>query len=142
MEFKMKLRSGSVIPAAALCLSVLATGVALAQPSTTPPATGGSMAENTQTNQRDASMHTTTPVDQPNNSADIRLAASVRKAVVGDHSLSTKAHNVKLVAASGVVTLRGPVISATEKAKVGQVVQSVAGVSEVNNQLDVVQPNQ
>jgi hyperosmotically inducible protein len=134
-----------VIPfaaAAATCLGMLSSTCAMAQTNNAPPPTAGTMADNTKTNQRDASMQTTTPIDQPNNAADIHLAAAVRKAVVADHSLSTKAHNVKLVAASGVVTLRGPVMSSTEKDKVGQNVHAVSGVSQVNNQLDVVQPNQ
>jgi len=64
----------------------------------------------------------------------------VRRAIVKDTSLSTSAHNVKLVAAQGSVTLRGPVKNADEKAKVEADVKAVSGVSSVDNQLDAKTP--
>ncbi len=94
-------------------------------------------ADNSAVNERDRSAHATTPFDQSNDQADITLAAAVRRAIVKDKSLSMAAHNVKLVAAGGVVTLRGPVDSAVEKSRVEAVVQGVSGVSRVDNQLDV-----
>jgi len=118
-----------------LACALLCASSAFAQtPSPTPAA-----ADNTGVNKRDQNHATTTPIDQPNNKADTAFAASVRSAIVKDKTLSTKAHNVKLVASAGVVTLRGPVASADEKAKVGKIVASVAGVTQVDNQLDVAQ---
>ena len=64
----------------------------------------------------------------------------MRRAIVKDTSLSTSAHNVKLVAAQGSVTLRGPVKNADEKAKVEADVKAVSGVSSVDNQLDAKTP--
>ena len=115
--------------------SAIASSPALAQqdphnPTAVPP-------DNTKVNQRDASHDTLTPMDQPNNSVDVKLAAAARDALVKDNSLSTMAHNVKLVAANGVVTLRGPVLSESEKGKVAERVQTVPGVSRVDNQLEV-----
>jgi len=78
-----------------------------------------------------------TPMDQPNNKADVKVAADARSAIVKDKSLSTKAHNVKLVASGGTVTLRGPVASADEKAKIQTLVAAVPGVTRVDNQLDI-----
>lgn len=94
-------------------------------------------ADNTKMNVRDKSPETIKPTDQPNNSVDIKLAAAVRSSIVNDKALSTTAHNVKLVAANGIVTLRGPVNSQSEKEKVGQCAAGVAGVSKVDNLLDV-----
>lgn len=94
-------------------------------------------ADNSGVNERDRSSQTATPFDQSNDKTDIKLAAAVRRAIVKDKSLSTSAHNVKLVAAGGVVTLRGPVDNADEKARVESVAQGVSGVSRVDNQLDV-----
>jgi len=94
-------------------------------------------ADNTTVNQRDKSPETLKSTDQPNNKVDIKLAAAVRRAIEQDKSLSTMAHNVKLVASNGVVTLRGPVRSDEEKASVGKCAEHVAGVSRVDNQLDV-----
>ncbi|MDQ6647413.1 MAG: BON domain-containing protein [Pseudomonadota bacterium] len=93
--------------------------------------------DNSGVNKRDRSSHTKKPTDQPNDKSDIHLAAAVRRAVVKDKSLSMSAHNVKLVAAQGAVTLRGPVKSVDEKNRVEADVKRVSGVSSVNNQLDV-----
>lgn len=99
--------------------------------------TSSSPATNTGVNQRDRSDATLKPTDQPNDRVDIKLAATVRRAIVHDKSLSIAAHNVKLVAANGVITLRGPVANAEEKAKIADLVAGVAGVTKVDNQLDV-----
>jgi len=107
--------------------------IASVQAQTTPPAA----ADNTAVNKRDQAHVAPFPSDQPNNAADVKFAASVRSALVKDKTLSTKAHNVKLVASAGVVTLRGPVASAEEKAKVEQIVGAVSGVTSVDNQLDI-----
>jgi hyperosmotically inducible periplasmic protein len=93
--------------------------------------------DNTSMNQRDRSSETMKPTDQPNDRTDIKVAAAVRRAILNDKSLSTMAHNVKLVAANGVVTLRGPVADADEKAKVEALTAAVGGVNHVDNQLDI-----
>jgi osmotically-inducible protein OsmY len=95
-----------------------------------------SKVDNTRINQRDRHAESATPMDQPNDHEDIRLAAAVRKAIVADSSLSTMAQNVKLVAHAGVVTLRGPVKNDSEKARVEALAQGVTGVTKVENQLD------
>ncbi len=96
-------------------------------------------ADNTKMNQRDRSADAMVPMDQPNNRADLKLAAAVRSAIVHDSSLSTMAHNIKLIAASGAVTLRGPVQTGAEKARVEQLVRGVPGVNTVTNDLDIKQ---
>jgi osmotically-inducible protein OsmY len=93
--------------------------------------------DNTSINTRDKNNQTLTPQDQSNRQADVRMAASVRKALTADSSLSTNAHNVKVMAEDGVVTLRGPVDSGAEMAKVEALAASVAGVTQVRSQLDV-----
>ena len=94
-------------------------------------------ADNTRINARDKSAQTVKPTDQSNAKADIQLAAAVRRAIEPDKTLSTSAHNVKLVANGGVVTLRGPVANEAEKQKVAQLVAAVSGVASVDNNLDV-----
>lgn len=123
---------------AALCACVLAAGGSVAFAQSAPDTSVKSpTADNTAVNERDKAAETIKSTDQPNNSADIHVAAAVRKAIVDDKSLSTLAHNVKLVAANGKVTLRGPVSSSSEKAKVGQIAADTGGVSSVDNQLDI-----
>ena len=54
-----------------------------------------------------------------------------------DRELSTTAKNIKVVTANGQVTLRGPVKTAQEKAKVDQIARSAAGGAQIDDQLDV-----
>jgi len=57
--------------------------------------------------------------------------------VVDDKSLSTTAHNIKIITVNGVVTLRGPVASAQEKTKIVEKAQKLAGAKQVENHLEV-----
>ena len=119
------------------CVLIAAAPLAFAQQSAPAAAVSSPSADNTRINRRDRSSETMKPTDQPNDRADIKVAAAVRRAIVKDSSLSMKAHNVKLVAAGGVVTLRGPVANAAEKARVASIAAAVPGVTHVDNQLDV-----
>ena len=94
-------------------------------------------ADNTKKNQRDRSGETKTSSDQSNSSADVKITAAIRRAVVRDHSLSMTAKNIKIIAANGMVTLRGPVRSDTEKAKIVELAHSAAGNAKIDNQLEV-----
>ena len=103
--------------------------------------TGASAAEhdadNTGKNVRDRDDQSLTPTDQGGSQADRDVTAKVRKAVVEDDSLSTNAHNVKIITVDGVVTLRGPVKSAGEKASIAAKAKRVAGVKRVDDQLEI-----
>ena len=94
-------------------------------------------ADNTATNQRDRSGETNTSGDQSNSSADLKITQAIRRALMKDHELSTTAKNIKVVTANGQVTLRGPVKTAQEKAKVDQIARSAAGGAQIDDQLDV-----
>jgi AcrR family transcriptional regulator len=50
---------------------------------------------------------------------------------------SKRTHNIKILAERGVVTLRGPVQSDDEKRKVEALAKSVAGVTGVDNKVDI-----
>lgn len=104
----------------------------------TPPALLAQTApDNTGKNVRDRDDKTLTPADQSSNEADVELTRRIREAVVADKSLSTNAHNVKIITVDGVVTLRGPVSSAQERAKIAETAQKLAGTKQVENQLEV-----
>jgi hyperosmotically inducible protein len=94
-------------------------------------------ADNTARNDRDRDAAATTPLDQGENEKDIQISASIRKAIVDDDSLSLNAHNVKVITNGGTVTLRGPVKSAQEKANIEAKAKQVAGVTRVENFLEV-----
>jgi len=93
--------------------------------------------DNTAVNQRDRSSQTKTSGDQSNNSADLKTTQAIRQAIVKDSQLSMTAKNIKVITANGQVTLRGPVNTAEEKAKVDQIARSAAGGAQIVNQLDV-----
>ena len=74
---------------------------------------------------------------QSNAQTDLDLTAKIRRSIVADKSLSTSAHNVKIVAENGQVTLKGPVKSEAEKNAIQQQASSIAGQPNVKNELDV-----
>jgi hyperosmotically inducible protein len=94
-------------------------------------------ADNTARNERDRNPATQVPTDQAENEADREISANVRKAIVGDDSLSINAQNVKIVTSNGTVTLRGPVKTAREKEAIEAKAKQVPGVNSVINQLEV-----
>jgi osmotically-inducible protein OsmY len=94
-------------------------------------------ADNTAKNKRDASGETQTSGDQSNKPEDIKITADIRRAVVAEKSLSMTAKNVKIITADGMVTLRGPVNSAEEKATIAKLAKSAAGEAKIDNQLEV-----
>jgi hyperosmotically inducible periplasmic protein len=98
---------------------------------------GNYPAENTGKNVRDKAGDTLTAIDQSNDPKDLEITQEVRKAIVADDALSTNAKNVKVITVGGVVTLRGPVNSVEEKTTVANKAKVVAGVSRVDNQLEI-----
>jgi len=93
--------------------------------------------DNTGRNVQDRNEATKTPGDQSENEADRTITQTIRKAITADDSLSTNAKNVKIITNNGTVTLRGPVKSEKEKADIEAKAKQVAGVRNVDNQLEV-----
>ena len=93
--------------------------------------------DNTETNERDKSGETRTPVDQSNTPEDLQITQNIRRAVVRDKSLTMTAKNVKVITAGGQVTLRGPVNTADEKKKIEDFAMAAAGKDKVISQLEV-----
>ena len=93
--------------------------------------------DNTRMNRRDRSKTEPTADRAKDTVSDRDLMQKIRKSVVDDNSLSTYAHNVKIVAQHGTVTLRGPVRSAEEKRMVEEKAAAVAGAGKVVNRLTV-----
>jgi len=94
-------------------------------------------ADNTDRNKQDQSGQTKTPMDQSNKPEDIKLVATIRKMVMDDASLTATAKNCKIITAGGLVTLRGPVTTAEEKATIESHAAMSAGKDKVDNQLEV-----
>jgi len=94
-------------------------------------------ADNTEVNKRDRKAGAVTADQQKENSADREIAAKIRKALMDDKDLSTYAHNVKIVARDGVVTLKGPVRSEEEKKAIEAKAAEVAGADKVKSQIPI-----
>ena len=93
--------------------------------------------DNSAINERDRAGQTLTPDDQSQSSADIKLAAAIRSAVVDHDGLSMDGQNIKIIARNNQVTLRGPVKDANERAMIEKTVRSASGTATVDNQLDI-----
>jgi len=94
-------------------------------------------ADNTAKNERDRNDSTKTAGDQSENEADRKITQEVRKSIVDDDKLSTNAQNVKIITNDGQVTLRGPVKTQEEKKAIESKAKQVAGVKNVENQLEI-----
>ncbi|MEO8439510.1 MAG: BON domain-containing protein [Spartobacteria bacterium] len=114
-----------------LCLSALSLS-AFAQEESSSPA-----ADNSAKNKRDRSGETQTSGDQSNSKDEIQVTAQIRRALMKDDSLSMMAKNVKIITENGAVTLRGPVKSAAEKARIAELANSAAAGAKIDNQLEV-----
>ena len=98
-----------------------------------------------QNNQQTAPDNTKKNKDQNSPNADQQkmtpgdraITQKIRKAIHEDTSLSTYAHNIKIVAQDGKVTLRGPVRSEDEKNNLQAKAATVAGQENVTNQLEI-----
>lgn len=93
--------------------------------------------DNTGINERDRGA-ATTPADQGSSTAETNITASIRKGIMADDKLSFNGKNVKVITVGSKVTLRGPVESDQAKAAIADLATRTAGVSEVDNQLEVV----
>jgi len=112
------------------CLSTVSLAALAADNEKTKP-------DNTAINERDRSSDTQTSGDQSNSPADLKITQAIRQALMKDGELSTTAKNIKVITTNGQVTLRGPVKTAQEKAKIDQLAKSAAGGAHIDDQLDV-----
>ena len=94
-------------------------------------------ADNTKVNTRDREKGAVTADQQKNDAADRQATQKIRRALMRDKGLSTYAHNVKVIARDGQVTLKGPVRSDAEKQTVEAKATEVVGAGHVVNELSV-----
>jgi osmotically-inducible protein OsmY len=96
--------------------------------------------DNTKTNKRDRDKTAPTADQQQMNAEDRAITKKIRAAIHDDKSLSTYAHNVKIIAQNGKVTLKGPVRSDEEKSSIEAKATEIAGKGNVTNELEVAPP--
>src|SRR5665213_862098 len=93
--------------------------------------------DNTKMNQRDRTAGEPTADQAKNNKSDREIMQQIRKSIIADKSLSTYAHNVKIISEHGRVTLKGPVHSEEERKSIESKAADVAGADRVTNQISV-----
>jgi hyperosmotically inducible protein len=94
--------------------------------------------DNTKINKRDQdkAAQQSTPQNATATKEDLDTLKNIRKAVTGEKSLSTYAHNVKITVKNGAATLRGPVRTADEKARIEELAKA-NGATSVDNELEI-----
>lgn len=93
--------------------------------------------DNTKVNERDRDKSEPTADQQKENSSDRDITQQIRQSVMKDKSLSSYAHNVKIISENGKVTLKGPVRSDEEKAAIEAKAAAIAGQDKVTSELEV-----
>ena len=127
---------GPLRTALAICALLLVSGAPLAvcaQDQTTTPSS--TSPDNSAKNKA----HAKTADQQKENTSDRDITKKIRRSIVGDKSLSTYGHNVKIITQGGAVTLKGPVHSDQEKQTIAAKAADVVGQEKVTNQLTVKQ---
>jgi len=94
--------------------------------------------DNSKVNQQDRQPSEPTADQQKNNRSDLEITREIRRSLTQDKSLSPYAHNVKVIAQNGKVTLKGPVRSDDEKSAVLAKAAKVAGQENINDEMTVV----
>ena len=122
-----------------LCTGLLlgSGALALAQE----PAGQQTAPDNTKVNERDRTQIAPTADQQKDSRSDQDITQQIRQSIMKDKSLSTYAHNVKIITQNGQVTLKGPVRSEDEKKTVETKAYEVAGENNVTSQLDIKPKN-
>lgn len=105
-------------------------GVSLAQP-----------ADNTGINKRDTSPTEVTADQQSQSKEDREITQKIRRAIVKDKSLSSYAHNVKIITVNGIVTLKGPVRSLQEKSIIEEKAGQIAGKDKIRSEIEIAPKN-
>ena len=119
-----------ILVVAGVSAMVLMIGPAFAQNTAPPP-------DNTKVNKQDRNTSQATADQGKNNNSDRETMRKVRRAVMDDKSLSTYAHNIKIISQHGKVTLKGPVQTEDEKKSIEAKAAEIAGEGNVISRITV-----
>jgi osmotically-inducible protein OsmY len=96
--------------------------------------------DNTKINRRDRNSNEATADQQKANATDQDLTKQIRQSIMADKSLSSYAHNIKIISQNGTVTMKGPVKSDDEKkAVVAKAVAAAGSADKVTDEISVKQ---
>ena len=140
MEFGIRSFGSAILTASLLFVGM---GMATAQDSTNSQQDSSTapQADNTKVNERDRNPQEATADKQKQSRSDLDIVQQIRKAIMKDKSLSTYAHNVKVISQNGNVTLKGPVRSDEEKRAIEAKAAEVAGGNNVTSELEIKPQN-
>jgi hyperosmotically inducible protein len=139
----MKMRISTSLLLIGLCCGLTACEDKNAPPSATktpgpvPRSAANSQPDNTANNHPDYKTSDKTSGDQSETKTDVGISAEIRKSIMKTENMSTNAQNVKIITDKGVVTLRGPVDTQAEKDTIEKIATQAAGVTRVDNLLEV-----
>jgi osmotically-inducible protein OsmY len=122
---------------AAACAAVVTAAFAFAGVAAANDDKAKTEPDNTKRNEAIVERNAPTAESQSNDKGDMELTAKVRRAIVDDESLSTYAHNVKIVSNNGSVYLSGPVRTEAERQAVERIAAGVAGKTKVKSDVAV-----
>jgi hyperosmotically inducible protein len=126
------------VASALVALSSLAMFATFANAQSTPNSAMSSTApDNTRNNKVDQSSTSINADSQSNAPGDIDMTKRIRQSVMADKTLSTYAHNVKIVTVNGGVTLMGVVRSDQERDTIAMKAAAIAGQDKVTNRLRI-----
>jgi osmotically-inducible protein OsmY len=94
-------------------------------------------ADDTARNVRDRDEAAKTPMAQSSSEQDLEITRQIRQRISAEEAFSTDAANVKVITEDAVVTLRGPVETDREKEVIAAIARDTAGVTRVDDQLEV-----
>jgi hyperosmotically inducible protein len=120
-----------------LTLAFLVTALPISSDLRAAPRVQQTQPDNTGSNKGDRATGAQTADQQSNDKADLERSQQIRRAITSDKTLSTYAHNIKVITKNGKVTLRGPVRSEQEKAAVEAKATSIAGAANVVSEVTV-----
>jgi osmotically-inducible protein OsmY len=93
--------------------------------------------DNTEVNMRDRNAAESTADQAENNLSDRQVMQKIRHEIVADNSLSRYAHNIKVIAQNGKVTLKGPVRNNAEHDKILDMAADVVGEDNVTDKISI-----
>lgn len=93
--------------------------------------------DNSEANKRYQGVEDSTADQQSNKEVDVEIIRKIRQAIVEDKTLSTYAHNIKILSENGQVVLKGPVRSSEEKISIEKMATQIAGQGKVKNELEI-----
>ena len=118
-------------------LVVSMAGFAAQDPAPAPASQDQPKPDNTKVNKRDRDADAMHAGKQKVNPNDRETTRQIRRSIVKDKSLSTYAHNIKIITRDGMVTLKGPVRTEEEKSNVEAKAAAVVGEGKVKSEIEI-----